>query len=186
MREQLGNAADSAAKYSTVAAVLLIVFGCLAIALPAVVGLGASMLFGCTMLVAGFLHIGYAFTAKGAGGFLWGLLVSVVYMIGGIYLISNPGVALGGLTLAIAAVFVVEGVLQIIGFIAARGAPGAVWLLLSGIVAVALGVMIWRQFPSSALWAIGTMIGVNLISAGFNRLMAAAAFKRIAAVAHPS
>ena len=164
-------------------AILMIIFGCLALFMPMLTGMAASMIFGWIILVAGLAHIAYAFAAGGVGGFLWRVLIGAIYLIGGIYLVINPGLALGGLTLAIAVIFMVEGVSQFLGFISARGMPGAVWLLIDGVISIALGLLIWQNWPNSSAWAIGTLIGVNLVMSGFTRLMTAAALKRIAAMA---
>ena len=183
MREEFGNAVKGAARFRMISAVLMIIFGCLALFMPGLTGMAASMIFGWIILLAGLVHVAYAFTAGGVGSFLWRVLIAVIYVLGGLYLLTNPGLALGGLTLAIAAIFFVEGVSQIIAFFSSRGMPGASWLLIDGVISIALGALIWENWPSSSAWVIGTLIGINLVISGITRLMAAAALKRIAAMA---
>ena len=60
-----------------------------------------------------------------------------------------------------------------------RHADGAGWILLDGVVTLALGVMIWRQWPSSSLWVIGTLVGINMIMTGVTRLMINLAARRV-------
>src|SRR5258708_2457011 len=72
---------------------------------------------------------------------------------------------------SVAAIFFIEGVTEIVVFVQFRSLPGAGWALFDGIVTLILAYMIWRPFPSSASWAIGTLLGANLIVSGFTRLM---------------
>lgn len=183
MAEEIESLVKGAARFRMLTAILMIVFGVLALFMPGLTGIAASILFGWIILIAGFVHLAYAFSAGGVGSFLSRVLVSVIYIVGGLYLVFNPGLALGAFTLVIAAVFVVEGVFQVIAFFSSRGMPGAGWLLVDGLIAIALGALIWQNWPSSSAWALGTLIGVNLVVSGFSRLMAAAALKRIAAMA---
>jgi len=182
MNEGPGTLLKNAARYRMILAVLMIIFGCLAIFMPMLTGIAVAMVFGWIILIAGVVNLVHAFTG-GVGNFLWRIVIAVIYLLGGAYLVFNPGMALGALTLAIAVIFIVEGVTQIIGFFGARGMPGAGWLLFSGIAAIALGVLIWQNWPSDSAWMIGTLIGVNLLVCGLTRLMAASALKRVASIA---
>jgi len=71
-----------------------------------------------------------------------------------------------------------------------RGHPrrerGASWLLVNGVITILLGAMIWRNWPSSSVWAIGTLVGVNLLMAGVSRLMLALAARSLARSGSPS
>ena len=93
------------------------------------------------------------------------------YIVGGGYLAFHPGIALESLTLLVAAIFFVEGVMEIVVFFQFRGLSGSGWILFDGLVTLVLAYMIWRPWPSSSAWAIGTLLGVNLIVSGFTRLM---------------
>jgi len=79
--------------------------------------------------------------------------------------------SLVSLTLALAVLFFVEGIFHIVTWFQVRGAPGAGWLLFDGIVTLILAVLIWRSWPASAVWALGTLVGINLLMSGFTRLM---------------
>jgi uncharacterized membrane protein HdeD (DUF308 family) len=84
----------------------------------------------------------------------------------------------------VAAVFLAEGVLELVVFFQFRALPGSGWILFDGIVTLLLAYVIWRPWPSSSTWAIGTIVGVNLIVSGFTRLMySMAARKTIKAIA---
>ncbi|HMQ03169.1 MAG TPA: DUF308 domain-containing protein [Pyrinomonadaceae bacterium] len=177
MKEEILDLVNKTAGASIAVAVIMIILGCIAIAMPYITGMTFSIFFGWLILITGFFHFIDAFTAGGVGGVLWRLLVSIAYLLGGVYLIINPGLALDGLTFAIAFVFVVEGILRIIASIGFWKLPGSGWALFDGIISIALGVMIGYSWPESSVWVLGTIIGVNLLVSGFTRLMVSAAVK---------
>lgn len=177
MKEQISGFINKMAGASIAVAVIMILLGGVAIAMPYLTGITFSIFFGWLILITGLFHFIDAFTAGGIGGFLWRLLVSVAYLVGGVYLILNPGLALGGLTFAIAFVFVVEGILRIIASLSFWKLPGSGWVLVDGLISIALGVMIGYSWPESSGWVLGTIIGVNLLVSGFTRLMVSATVK---------
>ncbi len=152
-------------------ALVMIVLGVLAVFLPFATGIGISILVGWIIVFSGFAYVAYAFSAQGAGAFLWRLLIGIAYVLGGLYLAFHPGLALESLTLVVAVIFVVESVLQIVVFFQFRSLSGSGWILFDGIVTLLLAYVIWRPWPSSSVWAVGTLVGINLIVSGFTRLM---------------
>jgi uncharacterized membrane protein HdeD (DUF308 family) len=151
--------------------VVMILLGVLALFLPLATGIGVSIAVGWIIVFGGIAYVASAFSARGAGSFLWRLLIGVVYILGGLYLAFNPGLALESLTLAMALMFFFEGVLEIVVFFQFRTLPGSGWVLFDGLVTLFLAYLIWRPWPSSSIWAIGTILGINLITSGFTRLM---------------
>lgn len=152
-------------------AVIMIVLGFLAVFLPGAAGIGVSLVVSWVMIFSGFAYLAYAFAAQGAGAFVWRILIGVAYVIGGGYLAFHPGLALESLTLVVAAIFFVEGVMEIAVFFQFRTLTGSGWILFDAIVTLILAYVIWRPWPSSSAWAIGTLVGVNLIVSGVTRLM---------------
>ena len=163
---------------STGLAVLMIVLGILAIALPLATGIGVSIVVGWIIVFGGFTYLAYAFAAQGAGAFLWRILIGIAYVIGGFYLVFHPGLALKALTLVLAAILVAEGALQMIGFFQFRSLPGSGWVLFDAIATLLLGFLIMSPWPFSSAWAIGTLMGINLLVSGFTRLMYSAAARK--------
>jgi uncharacterized membrane protein HdeD (DUF308 family) len=159
-------------------AILMIVLGSLAIALPLATGIGIAILVGWIVVFGGFTYLAYAFSAQGAGAFLWRMLIGIAYIVGGFYLVFHPGLALQSLTLVLAAILFAEGVLQIIVFFQFRSLPGSGWVLFDGIVTLLLGFLIAYPWPFSSGWAIGTLVGINLLVSGFTRLMYSVAARR--------
>src|SRR5271155_1511406 len=134
-------------------------------------GTGFPVGWAILLIVVGFFALALPFEAGTTGGFFWRLLVGCAYLIAGVYLLINPKLSLVSLTLALAVLFFVEGIFHIVTWFQVRSAPGAGWLLFDGIVTLILAVMIWRSWPASAVWALGTLVGINLLMSGFTRLM---------------
>jgi len=152
-------------------AVVMIVLGVLALFLPLATGIGVSIAVGWIIVFSGVAYMASAFAARGAGSFVWRMLVGVIYICGGLYLAFHPGLALESLTLAMAVMFFLEGVLETVVFFLFRALPGSGWLLFDGLMALLLAYLIWHPWPGSSVWAIGTILGINLIVSGFARLM---------------
>ena len=152
-------------------AVVMIVLGFAAVFLPFAAGIGLSIFVSWIIVFSGFAYIAYAFAAQGAGAFLWRMLIGIAYVFGGGYLAFHPGLALESLTLVLTAIFFVEGVLQIVVFFQSRALPGSGWILFDGVITLLLAYLIGRPWPSSSTWAIGTLLGINLIVSGSTRLM---------------
>ena len=152
-------------------AVLMIVLGFTALLKPFAAGIGISIFIAWIIVFSGVVHIFYAFAARSVGSFLWRTLIGVAYILGGMYLLKNPSIALASFTLVLAAILIAEGVFQVITFFQLRVVPGSSWILLDGILTLILGGLIAYPWPGSSLWAIGTLIGVNLIISGSTRLM---------------
>lgn len=152
-------------------AVVMLALGVLAILMPFTTGIAVSILVGGLMVFSGFAYTAYAFAAQGAGAFLWRLLLGTVYVVGGGYLAFHPGIALESLTLVVAVIFFVEGVIETIVFFQLRTLPGSGWIFFDGLMTLVLAYLIWRPWPSSSGWAIGLLVGINLIVSGATRLM---------------
>src|ERR1700727_4108973 len=99
------------------------------------------------------------------------MLVGLAYVCFGVYLIARPAVGVASLTLVLASLFLVEGILNIVLFFRARSLRGSSWVLIDGIITLLLGLMIYAQWPSSSAWAIGTLVGVSMIFSGVARVM---------------
>ena len=106
-------------------------------------------------------------------------MVGLTYIFFGVYLIAHPGLGVASLTLVLASLFLVEGVLNIALFFKVRSVQGSSWLLIDGIITLLLGLMIYTQWPSSSAWAIGTLVGVSLIISGVTRVMLSLAVRRV-------
>ena len=165
--------------WSVAISVLMIVAGILAIGLPLAAGLAVNLVVAWLLVFAGVGHLWFAWELRRIGGMVWQLLLGVLYIGVGIYLLAHPVAGLLTLTLALAIYLFVEGVLELIlAFqLPARQARG--WLVLDGIVTLILGFLIWRTWPVSTEWAIGTLVGISMIFSGSTRLMLSLAARKL-------
>lgn len=173
------NAAKRFTGWYIVAAIAFIVLGVFAIIEPAVAGLGVAILVGWLLIFGGIFHFITAFQGGGARRVLWQILAGIVFVVGGFYIRSQPLLALGTLTLLLGAVIFAEGVFEIISYFRRTREDASGWMLFNGIVALLLGALIWFHWPSSSVWAIGTLVGVNLLLTGITRLMFGLAGRRL-------
>ena len=151
--------------------VLLIVFGMVAVGLPLLAAVAVNALVAWLIMLAGVVHLMLAFRAHGAGSKIWKLLVGVAYVCFGVYLIARPLLGVASLTLLLASLFLIEGILDIVLYVKMRPIRGSIWVVIDGIVTLLLGLMIYMQWPSSSAWAIGTLVGVSMIISGVARVM---------------
>jgi len=165
--------------------VLLIVFGMVAVASPFLAAVAVNALIAWLIILAGIVHLMLGFRTHGAGSMIWKILVGIAYVCFGGYLIARPVVGVASLTLVLATLFLVEGVLDIILFVKMRPMQGSNWVLLDGIVSLLLGAMIYMQWPSSSAWAIGTLVGISLIFSGVARVMMSLAVRKATSVISP-
>jgi uncharacterized membrane protein HdeD (DUF308 family) len=107
-------------------------------------------------------------------------LLAVLYVVAGIWLIAAPLEGTITLTFVLVVLFMVEGTLRVAGAVADRDMPARGWQIASGVLTLLVGLLIWIDFPSSAAWAIGLLVGVNLIMWGWGMLGLAAIGRRLA------
>jgi len=159
-------------------AIVMIVLGFAAVLLPVAAGIGVSIVVSWIIALGGVAYLAYAFAATGIGAFLWRVLIGAIYVLGGGYLAFHPGLALESLTLAVAVIFFLEGFMEILAFFQVRAVPGSGWILFDAVVTLLLAYLIWRPWPFSSQWAIGTLVGANLIFRGFTWLMYSSSARR--------
>ena len=145
----------------------LIVLGFLALGSLVVASLATAMVFGLLLLAGGLAETVGAFWVRGWSGFFFHLLSGLLSLVVGVLFLRAPLDALLALTLLLACLLTVGGVVKIVAALSYRfGAWG--WPLVSGIIDLVLGVMIWQEWPASALWVIGLFVGISLVFRGLN------------------
>jgi uncharacterized membrane protein HdeD (DUF308 family) len=150
-----------------VVGVLAILTGCVAILVPAVASVGTAIFIGWVLIVAsGFLFAG-AFTAHSIGTVVLRLLWAFLTLIVGFWLVIEPDNGTLTLTLVLGIYFLFMGLTRIAIALAGRGRQGAGLVGLSGVAGLLVGILILAEFPSSADWAIGLLVGIDLIFAGW-------------------
>jgi uncharacterized membrane protein HdeD (DUF308 family) len=161
---------------------LSIVAGLFALALPWEASFGVVLVIGWLLIFSSAFQLIHAFQSKGIGNVLWKLLIALLYLGVGAYFITHPVLGIATLTLGMAIFFFAEGVADLITYVKERKSPGSGWILLDGIVTLILGLLIWRRWPSSAWWVIGTLLGISMLMTGTTRLMITLAARRFRAI----
>ena len=158
---------------------LMILAGLLAIAVPPAAGVAVVLVVAWLLVVSGGAHLVFAWYTRTTGGMLWELALGILYVLVGVYVLMHPGAGLASLTLALAFYLFAAGILELVLFFLLRAMLSSSWLLLDGIITLILAVMIWRTWPSSTEWVIGTLVGVSILFKGLCRLMLSLAARRL-------
>lgn len=179
--------ANHSAQWSIVASAAMILAGILAILAPAITGLLLSILVAWVLIFSGVTHFIYAWHThtSGAhtesfnglmhshGSLWWEILAGVLYVATGIFMLSNPVMALAALTTLLAAYLGIEAVLALVLAFHFRHVKGSGWLLLDTVIKLILAVIIFRTWPQSSTWVIGTLVGFSILFSGCARLVLA-------------
>jgi len=156
----------------------LVLAGMAAIVFPFLSTIAAKIALGWIFVFSGAAIIVHAFSAGDWRGFLWNLLIGLLHLIVGGYLALLPLTGILTLTILIAALLIVDGVLEMGMALRIRPHAGWGWVMLSGLVAIAAGLLIALQLPNSATWTLGLIIGIKMIFAGWSYITLALAAHR--------
>ena len=148
--------------------VVLIVLGATAIALPPLATLVVTILIGWLIFLSGIVGLFTTFWMRRAPGFWWSLLSAVLAVVVGVLLLAMPASGAISLTILLVVFFVIEGAASIMFALDHKrelsGQWG--WMLVSGVVDLILAALIFAGLPSTSAWAIGLLIGINMIFGG--------------------
>lgn len=159
--------------------ILLIALGTFAIIVPGLATLWVTTLIGVVFVVGGAIRLWRCFTARHGGSHLWHIVIALLAIVAGLILLINPMEGVLTLTVVVIALFLAEGAMKLVG--AFQAAQGRVWMVVSGVVDIALAVLLWAGLPETAVWAIGLMVGISLLFTGWTAVMLSSALKRGAA-----
>jgi uncharacterized membrane protein HdeD (DUF308 family) len=165
--------------WSVAMSILMIVAGTLAILLPFVAGIAVNVFVGWMLIFSGAALVVFAWHTRGSGGVLLELLLAALYLFIGGFILFRPLLGLASLTLALSIYLSVEAALEFALAFRLRSGRGWGWLLFDGIITLILAFLIWRTWPWSSEWAIGTLVGVNMLFSGISRLMLSLAARRV-------
>jgi len=149
----------------------LIILGVISLALPFVAGFAITTLVGTIFVVGGIMRIVHAFRSRQWKRSAAEFLVSLLYIASGIILFAYPFSGMVTLTLFLAAFFVLAGFFKCVQALRIRPASHWEWTLLSGIVTFFLGIVIFAGLPMTAFWAIGAIVGIDLLFSGLSMVM---------------
>ena len=167
--------------WSIAFSVLLIVVGLLAIVAPLWAGVAVTSIVGWLIVFGGVMHLVFAWHVRGAGEYVWELLVGVLYLVVGEFVIWHPLAGLLGLTLILGAYFLIKGIFELVLGFRLRPVPGSGWMLLDAVISLVLAAVIWSHLMTSATWVVGTLVGFGILFSGVSRLGLSLAAKRVVA-----
>ena len=153
-----------------IAGALFMLFGLFAVIFPFITGISISLLFGALIIAGGIVHLVNAVRIPGWKATSWNILLGVVFVLGGVALVTQPIIGLVTLTLLLAGFFIAEGVVSIAMALRFRGENGWTPMLVNGVFSLLLAGIILAGFPGSAVWALGIIVGVDLLMTGVSLL----------------
>ncbi len=148
--------------------IILVILGIAAIVLPPIATLAFTIVIGWLFLISGVVGLITTFWMRHAPGFWWALISAIIGIAAGVVLLAWPISGTLSLTLVLIAFFVVEGVASIMYAIEHRGQLSGRWgwMLVSGIIDLILAGIIFAGLPGTALWALGLLVGINMVFGG--------------------
>lgn len=181
LRRQLSSAIHAHWRLFLAEGIIMMVLGLLAIAVPEVASLAITIFIGWLFFIAGIFRTISVLQHRGMPGFAWSLLTAVLAIVLGLVLILRPIAGVLTLTIWLGAFFIIEGIAAILLAIEhRRHLPSWGWVLFSGLVDLLLAYLIWDGWPSSAGWAIGLLVGINMVFVGLSLIMTALAARTVA------
>ena len=156
--------------------ILTIIFGILAMMMPYITGQSVLMLIGILVMAGGVLRLIWAFKAGSLGKGIVVFLIGVLTLLAGFWIITEPFIAAGALTIVLSVYFFADGLLEFIAAFTVEEGKG--WLIFDAVVTVVLGVLLFMGFPLSGPLAVGVMLGIKLLLAGIMMLTLGSAVKR--------
>lgn len=155
--------------------IALVILGLLAVMAPVIASVAATVFFGWILLISGVVGLITTFRGRQLPGFWWSLLSAVVGIVAGALLLGWPLQGTVSLTAVLIAFLFVEGIVTILYALEHRSALSGHWgwMLASGIIDVGLGVLLLAGLPGTALWALGLLVGINLLFGGWALILMA-------------
>ena len=160
--------------------IILMVLGAAAIVVPPLAGLATTVFLGWLFLIGGIIGLISTFGAKQAPGFAWSLISALVAVIAGCVLLWNPLEGLATLTYVLIAFFIADGVLIIVLAITHRRALSGrwEWMMFNGIIDLVLAAVIISGLPGALFWALGLLVGIDLLFGGASLIAMALAARQ--------
>ncbi len=155
---------------------LLTLLGIVALGAVVLTSFVSVIFYGSMLMVAGVFEIIHAFRVRKTGPFLMFLLGGILSLVVGVMVLAQPGVGLVALTLLLAGYFFASGLFRGVTSIVDRYANWG-WDFAYGVVSVLLGAIIFAQMPASTLWALGLVVGVEILSRGISIMAGALAVR---------
>lgn len=164
----VSNAIREHSTFFLIEGIILIILGVLAILLPPFATLAVTIIVGWILLASGLVGWLTTFKARHAPGFWWSLLSALIATAAGLILLIQPISGAVSLTLLLIVFFIIEGIASIMYALEHRQQLSGrwEWMLVSGIIDLVLAGIIFAGLPGTAAWALGVLVGVNMLFGG--------------------
>ena len=155
-------------RFLLIEGIILLVLGAAAIIVPPIATFAVAIILGWLFLISGIVGLVMTFMMRHAPGFWWSLFSAAVGIAAGLWLLAAPATGVLSLTLLLIAFFILEGVATIMYALDHKRELSGLWglMLASGIVDLVLAAIIWAGLPGTAAWAIGLLVGINMLFGG--------------------
>jgi uncharacterized membrane protein HdeD (DUF308 family) len=182
MQRAVANAFGAHWKLFLFQGAVMVVLGVLAICAPVAASIAVAIYVGWLLLISGVIGLIAIISTHHVHAFLWSLITAALSVVIGVLLVLMPVQGAVSLTIVLTAFFIAEGVFQTTVAIASRQVMAGtwVWMLLSGLADLVLAAIIIEGWPGTAIWALGLLVGVNLLTSGWAVVVAALAGRRMA------
>jgi uncharacterized membrane protein HdeD (DUF308 family) len=183
LERKVASALHQTWRFLLIEGVILVVLGVVAIVIPPIATLAVEIIVGWLFLVSGAVGLFMTFMMRQAPGFWWSLFSAVLALAAGVVLIGWPANGVVSLTLLLIFFFIMEGVATIMYALDHKRELSGRWgfMLASGIVDLVLAAIIYAGLPGTAAWAIGLLVGINMLFGGFALITLALHARKIAA-----
>lgn len=159
--------------------ILILILGLLAIALPTLFTLKIALILGVLLLIIGFVKVFTSFKTKEVPGFLYSLLIGLLYIVVGALMLRNPIAGVLTLTFLLICFFIIDGVAKIFLGFTMRNLPNWGWIIFSGVLSLIMAGIIFGGWPETALWVIGLLLGINFVFYGISLISLALSLKKL-------
>ena len=168
LQQAVASALHEHWKLFLIEGIVLALLGVTAIAVPWIATLAFTLVLGWLFLIAGIVRLITTFWMRAMPGFWWSLFSAIIAIAAGLILLTSPVSGALSLTFVLIAFFVIEGIVTIMYAIEHRNQLSGRWgwMLASGIVDLILAGIIFAGLPGTAAWALGLLVGINLVFGG--------------------
>lgn len=182
MRRAVTNAFSTHWRLFLFQGVVMIILGVLAVCAPVAATLAVDIYVGWLLLISGLIGLIAIVSTHHVNAFLWSLVTAALSVVIGVLLILKPIEGAVSLTVVLTAFFIAEGVFQTAVALASRQVMAGTWgwMLMSGIADLVLAAVIIAGWPGTAIWALGLLVGINLLTSGCAVVVAALAGREMA------
>jgi uncharacterized membrane protein HdeD (DUF308 family) len=158
--------------------ILMAVLGTIAFFIAPAATIGTVIVLGWLLVVSGVIEAVHAFRVHRWGGFFLHLIGGIVGVLVGLLVVTHPVAGALAWTMLFAAFFTVIGIFRLVTAISLRF-PNWGWAVFDGIITLALGVILWAEWPWSGFWYLGIAVGISLILRGWSYVMLAIALHNL-------